>query len=87
MRPEGNTVLELLGEVLVDGLAALQDGPSILEALNLLEYETGRVNLVLPRAIYRYYALPGIPLRLLLREYFDLRAARPLDDVSDHVAL
>ena len=32
---EREGVLELLGQVLVDGLAALQDGPPVFEALDL----------------------------------------------------
>jgi hypothetical protein len=40
-------VLELFCKILVDGLAALQDGPSVLEAFNLLEDETDCVDFVL----------------------------------------
>jgi hypothetical protein len=33
-------IFELLNQILIDGFAALQDRPAILEALNLLKYET-----------------------------------------------
>jgi hypothetical protein len=48
---ERQGVLELLCEVLVDGLAALQDGPSVLEALNLLEDQADRVDFVFPSPV------------------------------------
>jgi hypothetical protein len=44
-------ILELLGEVLIDGLAALENRPSILEALNLLQNQTGCIDLVFSCAI------------------------------------
>ena len=55
-------VLKLLCEILVDGLATLQDGSSILEALDLLEYQAGGINFVFAGAINGDDALTGIPL-------------------------
>lgn len=57
-------ILELLGEVLVDGLAALENRPSILEALNLLQDQTGCIDLVFSCAVDGYDAFPGIAFRL-----------------------
>ena len=66
---EGEGVLELLGEVLVDGLAALKDRASILEALYLFHDETNCVNFIFLGAVDGDDALPIF--FLLVGKYFN----------------
>lgn len=87
MRPQRYRILKLLRQILINRLATLQYRPSILKALNLLQNQTGRINLILPRAVYRNDALSGVSFGLLLGKDFYLGAAGAFDDVSDHVAL
>jgi hypothetical protein len=82
---KGEGVFELLGEVLVDGLSALQDGSSVFEALDLLHDEADGIDFILFAAVDRDDALAV--LFLLVGEDFDHGPSRPLDDVSDHIAL
>lgn len=48
---ERERVLELLSQVLIDALAGLKDGSSVLEALDLLHDEAGRIDFVLAGAV------------------------------------
>ena len=74
-----------MSEILIDGLTALQDGSSILKALNLFKDKTCSINFVLLTAVDGDDALPV--LLLLVREDLDLRPSGSLDDVPDHVPL
>lgn len=83
---QGQRVLELLGQILIDGFAALQNGSSVLKAFDLFKDEAGGVDFVLACPVDGDDALAGVPLGLPVRQYLDLGSARPLRDVSDHVA-
>ena len=83
--PDGEGVFELLCEVLVDGLTALEDGSSIFKALNLFKDKTCSINFVLLTAVDGDDALPV--LLLLVRQDLDLRSPGTLNDVPDHVPL
>jgi hypothetical protein len=63
-----------LNQILINGFAALQDRPAILEALDLLKYETGCINLILNGAIDRYDTFFGVLFGLSVRKYFNLGA-------------
>lgn len=65
----------------------MEDGSSVLEALDLFKNEAGGIDFVFPGPIDGDDALPDIPFGLLIRQDFDLCSTRPLDDVPDHVAL
>ena len=82
---KGKGVLELLGEVLVDGLAALQNRPSILEALDLFHDEADGIDFVFLAAVDGDDALPIF--FLLVGKDFYHGSSRSLDDISDHVSL
>ena len=66
---EGEGVLELLGEVLVDGLATLKDGSSILETLYLFHDETNCINFIFLGAVDGDDTLPIF--FLLVGKYFN----------------
>jgi hypothetical protein len=78
-------VFELLCQVLIDGLTTLQNGSSVFEALYLLHDETHSIDLILLAAVDGDNALPIF--FLLIRQDFDHGSSRPLDDISDHIAL
>jgi hypothetical protein len=48
---DGKRVLELLGEVLVDRLAGLEDGSTVFEAFYLFEDEAGSIDFIFFAAI------------------------------------
>ena len=66
---EREGVLELLGEVLIDGLATLKDGSSILETLYLFHDETNCINFIFLGAVDGDDALPIF--FLLVGKYFN----------------
>jgi hypothetical protein len=83
--PNGQRIFKLLSEVLIDGLTALQDGSSILKALNLFKDKTCSINFVLLTAVDGDDALPV--LLLLIRQDLYLSTPRTLNYVPNHVPL
>ena len=67
-------IFELLNQILINGFPALQDRPAILEALDLLKYETRCINLILNGAIDRYDTFFGVLFSLSVRKYLNLGA-------------
>jgi hypothetical protein len=63
-----------LNQILINGFAALQYRPAILEALDLLKYETRCIDLILNGAIDRYDTFFGVFFSLSVRKYFNLGA-------------
>ena len=78
-------ILKLLGQVLIDRFTTLEDGSSIFKALNLFHDETDSINFILFAAIDGDDALSVF--FLFIWKYFDHGSSRPLDDISDHIAL
>ena len=78
-------ILELLSQVLIDRLTALEDGSSIFKALNLLHDEADSINFILFTAIDGDDALSVF--FLFIWEYFDHGSSWSLNDISDHIAL
>jgi hypothetical protein len=80
-------IFELLNQILIDGFAALQDRPAILEALDLFKNETRCINLVFNGAVYRYDTFLCVLFGLPVRKYLNLGATWPLNNILDHVPL